>query len=158
MAKSKFDRTCSVCGTHYEYCGVCSQYQHLPRWMDAYCSENCKDLYNITAGWINGWLDKEVELARLNKSDLSKKDQFPKWMRDTIKQMKAYVPEVSMDAVEKVLSETEETKEDNETSTVKEDEVVENKEVEETKPTDTIEKKFVSSNGSSKKNRNKGTK
>lgn len=102
--KNRAERICSVCKAKYLYCN-CQEYQHMERWHDAYCTENCKNLYNITAGWINGWLDKEVELSRLSKSDLSRIDQFPQWMQDTIKEMQSYKPEVELDVIDKVLSE-----------------------------------------------------
>ena len=104
MAKNRrFERICTICGKQYEYCPTCSKYDHLPRWMDAYCSENCKDLYNITAGWVNGWLDKDVEMVRLGKMDLSNLNKFPKWMQETIKEIKNYKPEVPVETLEKVL-------------------------------------------------------
>lgn len=105
MGKKKFERTCTVCSDKYLFCPNCSEFDRLPRWMDAYCSENCKDLYNITAGWLNNWLDKDVEIARLKKADLSKLKDFPKWMQDTISEMQAYVPEVSADVIAEVLFE-----------------------------------------------------
>ena len=105
MGKTRADRYCTVCGDHYLYCR-CQEYSHMEPWHDAYDTENCKNLYNITAGWINGWLDKEVEIARLNKCDLSKMDKFPQWMQDTIKEMQNYKPDVSLDAVEKVMEDT----------------------------------------------------
>ena len=114
MAKkiSRFDRTCTICGKKYEYCATCSKFSHLPRWMDAYCSENCKDLYNITAGWANNWLDKDVEIARLEKCDLTNIDKYPQWMRDIIKEMQSYKPQVSAEAIEQVLFDVKDEKSD----------------------------------------------
>ena len=101
MAKTRADRYCTVCGDHYLYCR-CQEY-------DAYCSANCKDLYNITAGYLNEWLDKEVEIARLESADISKIDQFPQWMQDTIKEMKNYKKkeQVPTDVIAKMISEDE---------------------------------------------------
>lgn len=87
MANSKYDRSCSICGKIYEYCPNCDRYKHMERWHDAYCSENCKDLYSVTAGYINGWLDKEIESARLAELDLSYADKLPQWMKDVITQL-----------------------------------------------------------------------
>ena len=87
-SKTRFDKICTVCGKHYEYCHTCSRFSHMERWHDAYCSYNCKELYNITAGFINGWQTPEVEAARLAKLDLSYKDKLPQWMQDTIKDIK----------------------------------------------------------------------
>lgn len=107
MAKRKFERTCSCCQTKYSYCPNCSEFDKLPRWMDAYCSENCRELYNITAGWINDWLDKDEEIARLEKADLSRIDKFPEWMQKVISEMKNYKPQVSVDVHLNVLSEND---------------------------------------------------
>ena len=86
MAKEgRFDRFCTVCGKHYEYCPTCSRFSHMERWHDAYCSANCKDLYNVTAGFINHWQEPEVEAARLQKLDLSYKDKVPAWMQAAIR-------------------------------------------------------------------------
>ena len=87
MAKRKFDRACTVCGKHYEYCPTCSRFAHMERWHDAYCSQNCKDLYNVTAGYINHWLDPEVEAVRLKELDISYKDKLPHWMQNAIAEM-----------------------------------------------------------------------
>ena len=86
MAKEgRFDRYCTVCGKHYEYCPTCSRFSHMERWHDAYCCANCKDLYNVTAGFINHWQEPEVEAVRLQKLDLSYKNKLPAWMQATIK-------------------------------------------------------------------------
>lgn len=109
MAKSKYDRSCSVCGKIYEYCPNCDKYKHMERWHDAYCSANCKDLYNVTAGYINGWLGKEVEAAKLAELDLSYVDNLPQWMKDAIAQLQNVDP-ADVKAVSQVLA--EETKEE----------------------------------------------
>lgn len=108
MAKTRADRYCTVCGDHYLYCR-CQEYANMEPWHDAYCSANCKDLYNITAGYLNEWLDKEVEIARLESADISKIDQFPQWMQDTIKEMKNYKKkeQVPTDVIAKMISEDE---------------------------------------------------
>ena len=89
MAKgAKFKRICTICGREYEYCTRgCNKFSHMEPWHDAYDVENCKDLYNVTAGYINHWLDPDIEVARLQKLDLSYKDKLPKWMQDAINEM-----------------------------------------------------------------------
>ncbi len=105
MVKTRADRYCTVCGDHYLYCR-CQEYENMEPWHDAYCSENCKNLYNITAGWINNWLDKEVEITRLEKSDVSKIKKFPQWMQDVIKEMKDYNSEnnIPVDVIDQVIN------------------------------------------------------
>lgn len=90
MPKKRFDKICSICKKEYKYCSQCSDFDHLPRWMDAYCSQNCKDLYNIAAGWLNGWKDKDTEISRLENIDLSRIDNYPQWLKDAIRDMNLY--------------------------------------------------------------------
>ena len=108
MVKTRADRYCTVCGDHYLYCR-CQEYDGMEPWHDAYCSDNCKNLYNITAGWLNNWLDKEVEIARLENCDISKIDKFPQWMQDVIKEMKEYNKknDIPVDAINQVMGKNE---------------------------------------------------
>lgn len=89
MAKKKFERSCSICSTKYQFCPNCSDFDKLPRWMDAYCSERCKEIYNITAGFLNHWLEPEIEAARLSELTLDKEyiEKLPDWMKDAINQL-----------------------------------------------------------------------
>ena len=113
MAKNKrFEKVCTICRKNYQFCSQCSDFDHLPRWMDAYCSENCKDLYNIAAGWINNWLDKDVELARLEKIDLSRKEYYPDWLKNVIDEMNSSKSDVPLKAIVDVLEKDDEKKDD----------------------------------------------
>lgn len=113
MAKNKrFEKVCTICRKNYQFCSQCSDFDHLPRWMDAYCSENCKDLYNIAAGWINNWLDKDVELARLEKIDLSRKEYYPDWLKNVINEMNSYKSDAPLKAIADALEKDDKKKED----------------------------------------------
>ena len=46
----KFDRTCVVCGKHYEYCTNCDRFLNYPTYMAMYCSQECVDLFSFEAG------------------------------------------------------------------------------------------------------------
>lgn len=83
MAKKKFERQCTICSSTYQYCPNCSDFDRLPRWMDAYCSERCKEIYNIVAGYLNHWLEPEVEAARLSELELD--DEYIGKLSDTMK-------------------------------------------------------------------------
>jgi len=89
MAKKKFERQCTICSSTYQYCPNCSDFDRLPRWMDAYCSERCKEIYNITAGFLNHWLKPEIEAARLSELTLDKEyvEKLPDWVKDAINQL-----------------------------------------------------------------------
>lgn len=119
-----------MCGREYKYCN-CVEYSHMEPWHDAYCSANCKDLYNITAGWVNDWLDKDVEIARLEKMDLSYIDKLPEWMQKTIKEMQEYKPEVPVETLIEVLD--KDISKDDDTSEIKDEDVKSDQVIEEKK-------------------------
>ena len=56
--------------------------------MDTFDTENCQTLYNICAGFVNGWLSKEEEANRLKDTDLSYFDELADWMKEAIVEMK----------------------------------------------------------------------
>ena len=43
-------RKCVCCGKEYEYCPNCSK-SNKPAWMVTFCSERCKDLFNIVSAY-----------------------------------------------------------------------------------------------------------
>ena len=70
-------RMCCVCHKEYSFCPVCNQEDRLkPTWHFAYCSENCKDIYNITSSFENGRLSDIDAKAKLEKLDLNEIDNF----------------------------------------------------------------------------------
>lgn len=46
-------KTCVVCGKKYEYCGHCDKNGQNHRWKINYCSENCKDIFDIISKYAN---------------------------------------------------------------------------------------------------------
>ena len=85
--RKRFEKICTCCNKVYEYCSTCSDFDHMERWHDAYCSKNCKELYNVLAGFLNNWLTPEVEAARLSELDLSYKNKLQPWMQDAINRL-----------------------------------------------------------------------
>ena len=58
-------RMCCVCHKEYPFC-LCNPEDRLkPTWYFAYCSENCKDIYNITSSFENGRLSDIDAKAKL---------------------------------------------------------------------------------------------
>lgn len=45
------NKKCILCGKVYSYCNSCSEFDHLPRWMECYCSENCKEIFNALSAY-----------------------------------------------------------------------------------------------------------
>ena len=69
-------RMCCVCHKEYSFC-LCNPEDRLkPAWHFAYCSENCKDIYNITSAFEDGRITDIDAKAKLEKLDLNEKDNF----------------------------------------------------------------------------------
>ena len=69
------DRKCIVCPDkhHYKYCSNCSGYNSVETWRFLYCSENCREIYDIATKFVNGklsGLDAKHKLEKLDLSDL----------------------------------------------------------------------------------------
>jgi len=128
LAKSNStERSCSICNKKYHYCNRgCKDYSHLPRWMDAYCSETCKEVYNICAGFVNNWLEPEVEAARL--AELHLDDEYINKLSDDMKSIIRKIQKIDTKnsaAIMQVLKEDDtkaDDKADTETSKSAEDE------------------------------------
>ena len=50
MAHDK--RTCVVCGKRYRYCPRCAEFNSLPTWILAYCSEPCQQTDFLTNKYV----------------------------------------------------------------------------------------------------------
>ena len=78
-------RTCCVCHEEYSFCPVCNSEDRLkPTWHFAYCSENCKDIYNITSLFEDGRMTDIEAKAKLEKLDLSRKEYFGESYKNSI--------------------------------------------------------------------------
>ena len=78
-------RMCCVCHKEYSFCPVCNPEDRLkPTWHFAYCSENCKDIYNITSSFEDGRMTDIEAKAKLEKLDLSRKEYFGESYKNSI--------------------------------------------------------------------------
>ena len=69
-------RICCVCHKEYPFC-LCNPEDRLkPTWYFAYCSENCKDIYNVTSAFEDVRMTDIEAKEKLEKLDLSEKDDF----------------------------------------------------------------------------------
>ena len=76
MGKSRFDKTCVLCGAEYEYCSNCSRFNSLPRWMETLHNENCRIIFNTIMEYKAG-VKTPAECAKiLNSCDLSYRDRI----------------------------------------------------------------------------------
>ena len=72
----KYHKKCLCCGTSYEYCGNCYDYRNYPLWMNSFCSENCKNIFEYCTNYNFQLITKEQAKAALSKCDLSDRANF----------------------------------------------------------------------------------
>jgi ribosomal protein S17E len=72
----KNNKKCIVCQTEYTFCPSCSDFDHLPRWMNVYHDENCRNIFNVVSGYTHKRYTKEDAKELLKKCDLSNKHSF----------------------------------------------------------------------------------
>lgn len=78
------ERICSVCKRTYKYCPLCKDDAKKPTWYFAYCSENCKDIYNVTSAFEDGRMTDIEAKEKLEKLDLSRKEYFGESYKNSI--------------------------------------------------------------------------
>lgn len=101
-------RYCQICGTGYQYCPNCGEYDSYPRWMYAYHDENCKDIWGVINSYRVKAIDATEAKAELEKLDLSKKDTFVKFYKDMINKIfEEAQPDVKPEPEKKVYNNSE---------------------------------------------------
>ena len=76
MGRSKFDKTCVLCGAKYEYCGNCSRFEGMPRWLETVHSLNCKQIIDAVMNYKGGAKTPAECKKDLEACDLSYRDKF----------------------------------------------------------------------------------
>ena len=81
---SKFDKECILDHTKYLYCSGCSDYAKYPRWMESFCSDNCRQIFNTVMEYRAGVKTGLQAKAALSKLDLSGKDHFDNGIKEFV--------------------------------------------------------------------------
>lgn len=76
MGRSKFDKTCVLCGAKYEYCGNCSRFDGMPRWLETVHSLNCKQIIDAVMNYRGGAKTPAECKKDLEACDLSYRNKF----------------------------------------------------------------------------------
>lgn len=88
----KFDRTCVVCGKHYEYCTNCDRFLNYPAFMTMYCSKECVDLFDTLSRFEAGQTSKEDAQKVLQGMDQGKMKMLKNSMAISYKKIMAEEP------------------------------------------------------------------
>lgn len=67
----KNNKKCILCGKTYTYCSRCEEFDHLPRWMEIYCSDNCRTIFNTLTEYNAKNITAKEAAKRLGKCDMS---------------------------------------------------------------------------------------
>lgn len=78
------NRSCYLCGEHYQYCPTCSQDRTKPSWMAEFHSENCKNIFDICTRFNMQLLTKDEAKAAIEKCNLSNKLNFRSSVQNTL--------------------------------------------------------------------------
>lgn len=83
-------RMCSTCRSEYRFCPRCNEDKDKPNWYFAFCSENCKDIYDITSNYSWGNISEKEAKEKLSKLNLSKINNFGESYQNTIAKINSY--------------------------------------------------------------------
>lgn len=74
---SRGDRKCLICQKAYRFCGNCANEENREdTWRNVFCSENCREIFNILSMQGNGHIESSEAKTKLAKLDLSKLEGF----------------------------------------------------------------------------------
>lgn len=81
------NKKCILCGKTYTYCSRCEEFDHLPRWMEIYCSDNCRTIFNTLTSYNSKTISANEALNILNTCDLSDVDKFHEFNQGLVKEV-----------------------------------------------------------------------
>lgn len=81
------NKTCILCGKKYSYCSGCAEFDHLPRWMACYCSENCKDIFYTLSSYNMKHKTKKKAKELLEKCDLTNTGTYSEFNQSCINEI-----------------------------------------------------------------------
>ena len=114
------ERICVVCGAQHRYCKNCAEFDHLPTWHYAYCSEPCKETYMILNKYDYKHISAEEAKAELdalgvkikNPEMLKSVDAIKKELKAQKKKEKKYKEWIPENKEEETIETNDDTIED----------------------------------------------
>lgn len=93
-------RKCVCCGKEYEFCPNCGK-KSQPLWMVSFCSETCKDLFNLVSAYNIGRVGKVAVQTFVTEHNITGTD-YSEPIRKVLAQVevKAVAPKKEMPKVE----------------------------------------------------------
>lgn len=103
------NKTCILCQKKYTYCGSCRSHAiSEPSWRNAWDTENCKNIFEILATYINGNVSAVDAKKQLIEFDLKDKDSYsPKMKKAADEIMAAEIPAEEVTMVSPAVVETD---------------------------------------------------
>lgn len=107
----KNNKVCILCGKRYSFCSRCEEFDHLPRWMAIYCSDNCKKIFDTISAYNMKLKTKEEAAKILKECDLSRKSEFKESCQKYIDEILDIKEEPSQEVVVNTILRTEKSAE-----------------------------------------------
>jgi len=84
------NKTCITCEKKYTYCNRCDDFATLPKWMTAWCSKRCKDIFNIASSYLTDTIDENEAKQRLESLTLSPEEHYSFGVQKALDKMKYF--------------------------------------------------------------------
>lgn len=130
----KNNKTCITCGKKYSYCPGCGRSDVDNMWKNIYCSENCRNIFNLMTSYCAGHVSKEKAIETLSACDLSGKEHFKPSLAKKIDEVMAINESVAIEELSSVDAKTQpvEVLKEEDDSLEKKEEVIEASTIEKT--------------------------
>lgn len=79
------NRVCATCGKTYKFCPSCGEDALKPAWMVEYCTEDCKDIWEIATKFNLKVMTKEQARTEMLKIKLNPIDTYSDAVKQDIK-------------------------------------------------------------------------
>ena len=103
----KYKKICLLCKKDYEYCSGCSKFKHLPTYMNIFCGENCKTIYEVMNNYESGSIDIDTAKKQLDELDTSRHMYYTKSFANTYNKIYGIMNETDEDIEKEVDSKTD---------------------------------------------------
>lgn len=103
----KYKKICLLCKNEYEYCSGCSKFKHFPIYMNIFCGENCKTIYEIMNNYESGIIDTDTAKKQLDELDTSRHMYYTKSFANTYNKIYGIMNETDEDIEKEVDSKTD---------------------------------------------------